>query len=205
MIKAEMKKSAVHGVRQIGVRGMLIGGMALALGTAACNTEGDSSQPAAPVSEAANVAATSPASSTLVRLTNREYDNAVQELLGVPGVADTTLPTEQTAGVGDDGFSKYFDAADALGEQVWANPLLKSRLLSCTPSEDAACTRQIVTEIGSRAYRGPIAQTDVDRLTKVAMDAVALGETPSDSIKQVVKTVLASPQFLYQVTPASTL
>ena len=180
---------------------LLVGGMVLSLGAAACNTAGDPSQPA-PVSQSATV---SPDNATLVRLTNRQYDNAVQDLLGVPGVADTTLPTETVASVGDDNFAKYFDAADSLGEQVWSNPLLKARLLSCAPSADAACTRQLVTEIGSRAYRGPMAPSDVDRLTKVATDAVALGETPTDSIKQVVKTVLASPQFLYTVAPASTL
>jgi len=80
-----------------------------------------------------------------------------------------------------------------------------SRLLTCTPTEDTACTRQIVASFASRAWHGPMAPDDVDRLTKVATDAVALGETPTDAIKQVVKTVLASPQFLYQVAPAQQL
>jgi hypothetical protein len=109
------------------------------------------------------------------------------------------------ATLGDDRFEQYFDAADALGEQVWSNPYLRTRLMSCTPSDDSSCTRQIVTSLGQRAFHGPMAPSDVDRLTKVATDAVALGETPADSIKQVVKTMLASPQFLYQVAPAAAL
>jgi hypothetical protein len=76
-------------------------------------------------------------------------------------------------------------------------------VLSCTPSEDAACTRQIISQFATRAYRGPMSAADVDRLTKVATDAIALGETPVGSIKQVVKTVLASPEFIYSVGPAS--
>ena len=68
------------------------------------------------------------------------------------------------------------------------------------------------TVTGARGLRkialqahGPMAPSDVDRLTKLAMDAVALGETPTDSINQVIKTVLSSPQFLYQVAPAQQL
>jgi hypothetical protein len=169
---------------------------------AACTTDvapQPTEEPAAPA--AVNV---QESSATLVRLTNREYDNAVQDLLGVPGVADATFPAESLT-AGEDSFDRYFDAAEALSEQVWANPFLKSRILTCTPTEDAACTRLLVTAIGGRAWHGPMAPSDIDRLTKVATDAVALGETPSDSIKQVVKTVLSSPQFLYQVAPSQQL
>jgi hypothetical protein len=177
-----------------------------AMGAAACTTDvtTPTDEPASPAPAAV---AAQPSSATLVRLTNREYDNAVQNLLGVPGVAESTFPADQT--LADEGFQesfdRYFDAADALGEQVWANPFLKSRLLTCTPSADAACTRLLVTAIGSRAFNGPMAPAEVDRLTKLATDAVAIGETPSDSIKQVVKTVLSSPQFLYQVAPSQQL
>jgi hypothetical protein len=175
---------------------------ALALGMAACSTEGTT----APTSDPAPTAAPATVDSTggsaaRVRLSNAQYDAAVRDLLGVSAVTTpATFPADTAAG---DHFEMYFDAADALGEQVFANPLLVSKLLTCTPSEDAACTRQLVSEIGSRAFRGPMSTDDVDRLTKVATDAVAMGETPTNSIKQVVKTVLASPQFLYTVSPAT--
>ena len=186
-----------------GMKTMLLG-LTVALAGAACTTDVATAPTNDPATVAPTTAATAP-SATLVRLTNREYDNAIQEILGVPGLAESTFPTDQVGVLGDDRFEMYFDAADALGEQVWSNPYLKSRLLACTPSDDAACTRELVTSIGSRAYHGPMAPAEVDRLTKVATDAVALGETPVDSIKQVVKTVLASPQFLYQVAPAQQL
>jgi hypothetical protein len=180
-----------------GMRLMLLG-LTVVIGACATNVD-TATQPDEPATATPATAGDTTSSATLVRLTNREYDNAIQELLGVPGLADATFPTDQVD------FEKYFEAADALGEQVWSNPFLKSRLLACMPSEDMACTRQLVTTIGSRAYHGPMAPSEVDRLTKVATDAVAIGETPADSIKQVVKTVLASPQFLYQVTPTQQL
>ena len=183
--------------------GMMVG--ALALGVTACSTEGTSTTttPASdPAAAAPATVETTGGSAVLARLSNAQYDSAVRDLLGVAEVAPSTFPADPTVG---DHFEQYFNAADALGEQVFADPLLVSRLLTCTPSEDTACTRQIVNSFGSRAWRGPMSTEEVDRLTKVATDAVALGETPVDSIKQVVKTVLASPQFLYTVAPATTL
>jgi hypothetical protein len=177
---------------------------ALAFGVAACSTEGTSTAPTSDPAPTAAPATVQSYSNTdiLTRISNAQYDSAVKDLLGVEMTTPSTFPTDFTQG---DHFAQYFDAADALGEQVFANPLLVARLLSCTPSEDTACTRQIVADFGARAMRGPLSTDDVDRLTKVATDAVALGETPVNSIKQVVKTVLASPQFLYTVTPAQTL
>jgi hypothetical protein len=175
---------------------------ALAFGVAACSTGSTTTAPTSdPAPTVAPATVESPAGSDiLARISNAQYDSAVRDLLGVAEVAPATFPTDPTAG---DHFAQYFDAADALGEKVFANPLLVSRLLTCTPSEDTACTRQIVASFGSRAWRGPMSTEEVDRLTKVATDAVALGETPVDSIKQVVKTVLASPQFLYTVAPTT--
>jgi hypothetical protein len=177
---------------------------ALAFGVAACSTESTST---APTSDPAPTAAPATVQSysggdVLTRLSNAQYDSAVRDLLGVSPVTPSTFPADVLSG---DHFEDYFNAADALGEQVFSNPLLVSRLLSCTPGEDTACTRQIVADFGARAMRGPMSTGEIDRLTKVATDAVALGETPVNSIKQVVKTVLASPQFLYTVVPSQTL
>jgi hypothetical protein len=191
--------------RAHGTGWMLLGGLALTLGVSACNeatsTTGEpdpTSTTTAPATETAPAANTN---ASLVRLSNAQYDNAVKELLGVSGQAEATFPADSV--MGDSHFAQYFDAADAVGEQVFANPALSSKVLTCTPSEDTACTRQIVSQFATRAYRGPVAAVDVDRLTKVATDALALGETPVGSIKQVVKTVLASPEFIYSVGPTS--
>ncbi|HVX98015.1 MAG TPA: DUF1595 domain-containing protein [Polyangia bacterium] len=176
---------------------------ALALGAAACQTAGTdgTTEPSAPEPAASTPATVGTGdSASIARLSNVQYDAAIRDLLGVQGLQTSNFPADTAAG---DHFEQYFDAADALGEQVFSNPLLVSQLLTCTPSEDAACTRQIVASFGSRAFRGPMSPEEVDRLTKVATDAIALGETPVNSIKQVVKTVLASPQFLYTVQPTT--
>jgi hypothetical protein len=183
------------------IRGLLAGSLALALGASACTTQGDASTQPTPTDQTASVATSDPGNgAVMARITNQRYDEAVRDLLGVPTLS-TTLPSDSISVFAPDTFEKYFNAADALGEQVFANPLLKSRLLTCEPTADEACTRSLVTSIAGRAWNGPVAPSEVDRLTKLANDAVAMGETPVDSIKQVVKTVLGSPQFLSPVSP----
>jgi Protein of unknown function (DUF1595)/Protein of unknown function (DUF1587) len=181
---------------------VLTGALALTMG--ACTGQGETGSSTEPTAQPAPVAAaaeTSGSAAVMARISNARYDEAVRDLLGVPPLS-ATLPADATETLTSETFEKYFDAADALSEQVWANPYLKARLLTCTPSADVACTRSLVTSIAARAWGGPVAPTDVERLTRLAVDAVAIGETPTDSIKQVVRTVLASPQFIYQVALA---
>ena len=194
---------------------MTVCGLAFALGASGCSGQPDDGSVQEPDTTAGAASVTpgvEAAAPRLTRLTNREYDSAIQDLLGVRGLAETTFPADgatvtDTVLTGEQ-FQRYFDAADALGEQVFTEPSLTSRLLTCTPAaqpagQEDACTRLIVANFGTKAWRMPIEPAELDRLTGLATDAVALGETPRDSIKQVVKTVLASPQFLYRVDATS--
>src|SRR5262249_41444225 len=107
-------------------------------------------------------------------------------------------------------YEQYFNAADTIGETIFASPTLKAPILTCTPTGGASdtCTPQIITNFGLRAWRRPLTSTEVSGLVTLAQNAISLGETPENSIKQVVKTMLASPEFLYRIeydaNPAST-
>ena len=146
------------------------------------------------------------------RLNSAEYDNTVFDLLGVRGSAATTfIPDEKALGfdtiadaftMGDARFEQYFNAADILVEQALADPGLRARILTCAPAapgDAAACTRAIVQSFGLRAWRRPLNAAEVDSLIQLGSDALALGEDFAGSVKQVVKTLLMSAQFLYRV------
>jgi hypothetical protein len=143
------------------------------------------------------------------RLNNLEYDNTIRDLVGVPGMAQATFqPDEQgefdnTADaftMNDARYEQYFNSADTIGEAVFANAALKAKIMTCTPATATdACSNTIITNFGKRAWRRPLDATEVTRLQKLAGDAVTLGETQEGGIKQVVKTMLASPQFLYRI------
>jgi hypothetical protein len=145
------------------------------------------------------------------RLNNAEYDNTVHDLLGVTGSAVTSfIPDEKALGfdtiadaftMSDARYEQYYDAADALVEQAFADAALRGRILTCAPvaTGDTACTHQIIQTFGARAWRRPLTDAEIASLTKVGADAIALGEDGPGAVKQVVKTMLVSPQFLYRV------
>jgi hypothetical protein len=149
------------------------------------------------------------------RLNNFEYDNTVHDLLGVHGMAqDTFQPDEQgefdndadAFTINDARFQAYFDAADAIGETVFADTALLQTYVyglaspACTPSTtDTTCSSRIIAAFAQKAWRRPLSTSEVQDLVKLATDAIALGETADGSIKQVVKTLLASPPFLYRI------
>src|SRR5262249_9173504 len=139
------------------------------------------------------------------RLNNTEYDNTVRDLLGVGSTPAKAFIEDEKLfgfddiasafGMTDAQYEQYFDAADALVEATFGDKALRGRILTCATG-DATCTRKIISDFGLRAWRRPLEKAEVDRLAKLASDAVASGEDFAGSIKQVVKTMLSSPPFL---------
>jgi hypothetical protein len=156
------------------------------------------------------------------RLNAYEYDNTINDLLGLQQtIAESTFVPDEVGGNGFDNeadvltmtdaeFTQYFNAADALGEQVFASPALVSRILTCTPSSatDAACLNTFINSFGPLAYRRPLFADEVSRFQALAANAVTNGTDFNGSVKQIVKMVLSSVPFLYRMefdaNPAST-
>jgi hypothetical protein len=152
------------------------------------------------------------------RLNSFEYDNTVRDLLGVDGMAQKTFQTDESGEFDNDAdqfkindarFEQYFANADTLGEEVFADtaPMgLRQTYVyglvspACVPSAtDTTCTSKIIAAFAQKAWRQPLSTDDLKGLVKLATDAVGLGETADGGIKQVVKTLLASPRFLYRI------
>jgi hypothetical protein len=152
------------------------------------------------------------------RLNNYEYDNTMMDLLGVDGMAQAKFQPDEACEfdncadaftMNDSRFQQYFDNADAIGEEVFADTSstgLRQRYVyglvspACTPSPtDDTCSSQIIAAFGAKAWRRPLTTDEVQSLQALATNAISLGETADGSLKQVVKTMLASPQFLYRI------
>src|SRR5450432_4020450 len=152
------------------------------------------------------------------RLNNLEYDNTIHDLLGANGMAQATFQADEEGEFDNDAdaftindarYEQYFNSADTIGEAVFADTTATGLRQTyvyglvtppCTPSAtDPACSSKIISAFAQKAWRRPLSTTDLAGLVKLATDAVTLGETADGSIKQVVKTLLASPQFLYRI------
>jgi len=143
------------------------------------------------------------------RLNNLEYDNTMMDLVGVPGMAEATFQPDEQGTFDNDAdaftmndarYEQYFNAADTIGETIFSTPALQAKIVTCTPTAATdTCTATIIQNFGLRAWRRPLTATEVSGLQTLAGSAITLGETPTNAIKQVVKTMLASPEFLYRI------
>jgi hypothetical protein len=183
------------------------------VGAAGANAGGPAAPGVTPGVDAGRVA--------IHRLNNAEYDNTVRDLLGVASTpARSFIADEKAAGFDNIAtalgmtaaqYEQYFQTADALVEEVWADDALRNRILTCAPSGDdgGACAEKILLGFGLRAYRRPLEPDELARLQRVVDAAAALGESFERTIAQAVKAMLSSAAFLYRVEldpdPSSTV
>jgi hypothetical protein len=145
----------------------------------------------------------------LMRLTNREYDDTVHDLLG-----DTTQPATQFASDRDPTFE--FRRAGDLAEQdatlletaaeslaAAAIPNLNT-MLPCASTGGDACAQQFITQFGQRAFRRPLSSSEASRLMALyTTGRTTLNLAFPDAISLLIEAMLQSPQFLYhwEVSP----
>lgn len=156
--------------------------------------------------------ATPIAPTPLRRLTRFEYNNTVQDLLGVTLTPADQFPPDEIAG----GFNnnaavltvsslhaeKYAEAAELLAAEAVKN---LSALLPCDPATvgEAACAERFVQTFGRRAYRRPITAEESDRLMR-AYTAGRTDGTFAEGIEVVIRYALQSPAFLYRIESSGT-
>jgi hypothetical protein len=144
----------------------------------------------------------------LRRLSNREYDNVVRDLIG-----DTTAPA---TGFLADAFVTGYDngSADLIvqSDQVASFQLAAEALAAtavdqrpdllypgCDPArqEDDACAAAFLGTFAPRAFRRPLTVTETARLRGVYDQGASAGGFQL-GIEMALETVLQSPQFLYR-------
>jgi hypothetical protein len=149
----------------------------------------------------------------MLRLTNREYNNTVHDLLG-----DTSQPASQFATDLDPTFE--FRRADGVAVQdatllrtaaeglaaAAAPKLVSGMLLPCDPATgEDACAQKFITSFGQRAFRRPVAADEAMRLTGLYMTArTSLKLSFTDAVSMLIEAMLQAPQFLYHWEAAPT-
>lgn len=149
-----------------------------------------------------------PGPSPIRRLTRREYDNTVRDLLGDDSKPASAFPAEEEAlGFNNNADAlvvtqllaeQYLQAAETLAEKAVADlPKLLGKCDVGAEGEDA-CARRFIEEFGFRAFRRPLAEDEVAALFDLYDGA--RGEFDfATGIRLVVTTILQSPHFLYRV------
>ena len=145
----------------------------------------------------------------LRRLSRREYNNTVRDLLG-----DTTRPADGFPPDNDSDFhfrraglvatvdaSRLLGAAETLAAAAAADAKLAT-LAPCVPAgaaDEEGCARKFIESFGLRAYRRPLTGEEVDR--HLALYRNGRGAAQLDwkgSIRLLIEAMLQSPFFVYR-------
>jgi len=153
---------------------------------------------------------TDPGRVTLHRLNRVEYNNTVRDLLGTTRAPADDFPIDDR-GNGFDNIAdvltlsplhidNYYTAAVALVDEALTTASQRSKLVTCDlVAQGAACARTVLEAFVPLAWRRPVVTTEVDAL----MASVTLATTQSDAVEQGLKnalrTVLMSPNFIFRV------
>jgi hypothetical protein len=150
----------------------------------------------------------------LVRLSHRQYDNTVRDLLQLP--ADASPSSEFLDDPPVKGFDNnaaalvvkdrlgrdYRRAAESLAEQSAAPDKLPT-LLSCQPEGDgSACAGQFIVQFGRRAFRRPLTPAETTLFQALYTQGAGLYETGTpfeQGLRFVIEAMLQSPHFLYRI------
>lgn len=150
-----------------------------------------------------------PGRSEMHRLNTVEYNATVADVLGTTlrpataswrgGTIDGFDNIAAVLGVDETQFAAYFAAAEALASDVFANPALKARVVTCGQQDDVACVKEVVAKTGLRVFRRPLRDGELTTYHKVYVGARAQGLDHDGSLQTVLRSLLSSAEFLYRI------
>lgn len=148
-----------------------------------------------------------PKSSQIPRLTNRQYDNTVRDLINVEmGLAASTLQADSKGNMDARSWQSYQDAAAAVAQTIITNEVARAQVITCTTA-DAACASQVISEFGAKVFRRPLSETEVASYEAMFADTtITETGTFDEQLQVVLEAMFQSPHFLtiaeLSVTPS---
>jgi hypothetical protein len=168
--------------------------------------------PAQPGAGALSDSNSVPGAAPVRRLTKREYDNSLRDLLGITMPASKTTALEDTesgtAGfvrggsiTGGDDVRNLMTASSQAFEAV-AGKL--GQLLPCSPvpsaaPEQEACAKKFIEQFGQRAFRRPLSEREATLALTLYKNqrGAEVGASFEEAIGDLVAAFIQAPQFLY--------
>jgi hypothetical protein len=139
----------------------------------------------------------------LRRLTRLEYDNTIRDLFQIPSSWGAAFPPDDVV-EGFDGNAaalrvgplladKYAAAADEIAAIVVKD---LSKLAPCAATGDDACAATLLSDVGARIFRRPLAPSEALRYQGLYKIGAAGGF--AEGVKIALSALLQSPTFLYR-------
>jgi hypothetical protein len=107
------------------------------------------------------------------------------------------IPVSARRNVSQNIFPEFIDIA---GPYPPSGPqAVRRAALVCDPATGRACADRILTALARRAYRRPVARSEVAALLSVYDRAAANQYTPAQSLQFAIAKMLVSPGFLFRI------
>jgi len=156
------------------------------------------------------------------RLNRMEYENTVQQLLGIDIALAENFPTDGAGGEGFDNMGgalylsaiqleKYLTAADnaveaalPVNEDGVVSPEAAARLITVEPAEGVSAAdagRAVIRDYARRAWRRTPPEDSLEGLFTLFDQGLAQGESYEGAVKLAMKAALVSPHFLFLAEP----
>ena len=139
------------------------------------------------------------------RLTAREYDNAVLELLGDATHPAETFPADNRVGFFDNTATvqtvpvllaeKYLETAAKLASDI--KDVRAFAGCDAARAIDSTCVAGFIARFGRRAYRRPLAESELGSL-QALWDETTAHSNAETGVRGVVAALLVSPHFLFR-------
>jgi uncharacterized protein DUF1592/uncharacterized protein DUF1588/uncharacterized protein DUF1585/uncharacterized protein DUF1595 len=146
-----------------------------------------------------------PPTSQIPRMTRAQYDQVVNDLLGVTTLASasngtpSSLLTEDSSGpLTDISWNGYLSAAEKVAGAVMASTTLKAKYISCDPTAagttGTTCLTNTIKAFGRKAFRRPLTDTEVTSFMR--FNSLTPTHTGNDVAEAILYAFLASPSFI---------
>jgi len=136
-------------------------------------------------------------------LTQREYQNTVEDLLNVDyHVADGLSPDSQVGfftnnthtSVLSTSYNNYLLVAEELAK--WSAEQSFSNILSCG-AIDESCATALITEVAPKIFRRPLTSDEISTYESIALGTFNGGDITA-GMQLALEGLLSSPQFIYR-------
>jgi hypothetical protein len=136
-------------------------------------------------------------------LTQSEFQNSVEDLLGIDIDLTTSLSADSQLGFFANNthasmtaaqYSNFLLAAQSAAQ--WSSERDFSPALSCS-SIDSACASSLVTELAPQIFRRPLTADEISDFNDIALGSYSEGDIKA-GMQLALEGMLSSPQFLYR-------
>jgi hypothetical protein len=147
------------------------------------------------------------------RLSHPQWESTVQDLfrLAAPsGLSKAFSPDPTTRfdtnveqrKVSSNLWLDYQTAAEAMAKQIVSDPAKLAKILPPNPPADVVERgRAFLTDFGTRAFRRPLTQAELDAYLAVFQKGAQLigGDPFTSGMELLIRAILQSPQFIYRI------